>query len=114
MQNYLLIEPNTLLIIILFASIGGLTSVITRISKIDLKEEISRIAVIVPGFSKPFVAAAFAIVVYFILQNKIVGITIGAEAGSGGYGIFAVTSFLCGFSERFAGDIISRVSAERS
>ena len=59
-------------------------------------------------------ATAFGVVVYFILQNKIVGITIGSESESNSNGVYAVTSFLCGFSERFANDIISRVTAERS
>jgi hypothetical protein len=110
----LLIAPKLLIIIVLFSGIGSTTSVLTRLSSIDLREEISKFLVFVSGFSKPFVATAFAVVVYLILKNKIVGITVGSGSDGDNDGVYAVTSFLCGFSERFASDIISRVTASPS
>jgi hypothetical protein len=56
----------------------------------------------------------FAVVVFLILDSKVLDIKIGTSAGGGkNDGIYLVTSFLCGFSERFATDIISRVSFEK-
>jgi hypothetical protein len=110
----LLIAPKLLIIIVLFSGIGSTTSVLTRLSSIDLREEISKFLVFVSGFSKPFVATAFAVVVYLILKNKIVGITVGGTSGGDNDGVYAVTSFMCGFSERFANDIISRVTVTPS
>jgi hypothetical protein len=110
----LLIAPKLLIIIVLFSGIGSTTSVLTRLSTIDLREEISKFLVFISGFSKPFVATAFAVVVHLILKNKIVGITLGGGSDGENDGVYAVTSFLCGFSERFASDIISRVTASPS
>jgi hypothetical protein len=114
LSNNHFIDPQLVIILVLFAGIGSVTSLLQRISSIDLREEINRSFVFISGGSKPFVATAFAIIVYFILENKIVGITVGNPSGSDHTGVYIVTSFLCGFSERFATDIISHVSATPS
>jgi hypothetical protein len=101
------IAREFLILIFVFAGLGSLTSVLTRISSIDLKEETSNFSVFVSGFSRPLVAMFLAVVVYLIVNGQIVDIKLGnpndPKAG------YLVISFLCGFSERFAEDIISRV-----
>ena len=69
--------------------------------------------IILSGATKPIVAAIFAIVVYLVLDLNVLDIQFGGVK-SNGNGIYLVSSFLCGFSERFATDIISRVPFGRS
>jgi hypothetical protein len=104
------VSPWLLVLLFIFAGMGSVTSILTRISSIDLKKETSYFSVYLSGFSKPVVAIFLAVVVYLILTLKIVDIRFGNPPDSWANGIYLVTSFLCGFSERFAKDIISRVS----
>jgi hypothetical protein len=104
------IQPQLLVLILVFAGIGSTTSILTRLASIDLRAETSTFSVYVSGLARPFVAVSFAVVVYFILDTKMIDITIGSTAGGRSPGVYVVTSFLCGFSERFANDIISRIS----
>lgn len=103
------ITTQLLMLLFVFAGIGSLTSVLTRISSIDLKEETGSFSVFVSGFSRPMVAIFFALIVYLILDSKILDVKIGSPSEGKVGAIYLVTSFLCGFSERFAQDIISRV-----
>jgi predicted membrane channel-forming protein YqfA (hemolysin III family) len=103
------IPTQLLMLLFVFAGIGSVTSVLTRISSIDLKNETSNFSVFLSGFSRPLIAIFFALIVYLILDTKILDMKLGNPTDSRGGAIYLVTSFLCGFSERFAQDIISRV-----
>ena len=103
------VAPKLLILLFVFAGVGSLTSVLTRISSIDLKEETSNFSVYVSGFSRPLIAIFFAVIVYLILDTKILDVKFGSPTEVKAGAIYLVTSFLCGFSERFAQDIISRV-----
>jgi hypothetical protein len=97
------------ILIFVFAGIGSLTSVLTRISSIDLREETSNFSVYLSGFSRPLVATVLAVIVNVIVNGGIVDIKLGSSGdGKSGAGCLVI-SFLCGFSERFAEDIIARV-----
>jgi hypothetical protein len=98
-----------LVLIFVFAGLGSVASVLTRISSIDLREETSSFSVFVSGFSRPLIAMVLALVVYLILDAKLVDIRFGNPSEPKANAIYLLTSFLCGFSERFANDIISRV-----
>ncbi len=103
------VAPNLLLLILLFAGLGSVASVLSRLSSIDLRQEPSDFMIILSGATKPLVAIIFAIVVFLILDLKVLDIQFGSSSGVKSNGIYLVSSFLCGFSERFATDIISRV-----
>jgi hypothetical protein len=103
------ITGNILGSIFLFAGIGSITSVLTRLSDIDLRQQISNSLIFISGATRPVVAIFFAMIVFLILKMKIIDIHFGSDSASPD-GIYLVTSFLCGFSERFASDIISRVN----
>ena len=104
------VAPRLLLLILLFAGLGSIASVLSRLSSIDLRQEPSYVMVMLSGATKPIVAIIFAIVVFLILDLKVLDIQFGSSTGPKSNGIYLVSSFLCGFSERFATDIISRVS----
>jgi hypothetical protein len=92
-----------------FAGLGSVTSVLIRLSSLDLREETSRALLMLSGASKPLVAIAFASIVYIVLKYKLVAVTLGTpealthEADEAAYWIAA---FLCGFTERFGSDIV--------
>lgn len=108
MEHY--VERQLLVLMFVFAGLGSIASVLTRISKIDLRDETSNFSVIMSGFSRPLIAIFFALVVYFILDTHMLEIKLGSASEPKVNAVYLVTSFLCGFSERFAKDIISRVS----
>jgi hypothetical protein len=101
------IARDLLVLIFVFAGIGSLTSVITRIASLDLKEETSNFSVFMSGFSRPLVAMILAVVVYLIVNGHMVDIKLGSSSDP--RLAYLVMSFLCGFSERFAEDIVARV-----
>jgi hypothetical protein len=113
-SNAQFIDSRLLLLILMFAGMGSITSVLTRISSIDLSEETSDFSVFISGFARPVVAIFFAIVVYLILTSKIVDIKFGNPPGDQANGVYLVSSFLCGFSERFATDIIANLPTATS
>jgi len=100
------LKPELLPLLLIFASMGSFTSILTRLSKIDLRQETSRRMLYVSGATKPLTAMFFALVVFFILDLEVVSIQPGkAEAPNSG-GVFIIAAFLCGFSERFAKDLL--------
>jgi hypothetical protein len=103
--------PSKLLALILvFAGLGSITSVLGRLSSLDLRQETSDLMLVISGATKPLVAIVLALVVFLILDLKIVEIHVGNSDGDKANGLYLISSFLCGFSERFASDIIARVS----
>lgn len=87
-----------------FAGLGALVSVLLRLSKLDVVREISWPILLLSGLGRPFVASAFAVVVYLAMTTKMLSVTVG----DGQLGTGFVVAFLCGFSERFAQDILER------
>jgi len=101
-------DRETLIAIFTFSGMGSITSVLTRLSQLNFKNDMSRKFVIYSALAKPFVAISFASIVYIILQNKLV--VIGAfDSDQYLLPMIWISSFMCGFSERFANDIISKV-----
>jgi len=90
-----------------FAGMGSVASVLTRLSAIDLKGELRRKWVVTSAATRPVLALLFAGVIYVILQNDL--ITVLGSTGTDKGALIWVASFLCGFSERFAVDILERV-----
>lgn len=91
-----------------FAGLGSVASVLSRLSTIDLRDELRKKWVVVSAGIRPLLAIAFASVVYVILQNNLVSFH-GFEEGTSRDALIYVAAFLCGFSERFAADILDRV-----
>jgi hypothetical protein len=104
------VDPSLLLPIMVFAGLGSVASVLSRLSSIDLRQEPSHAMIILSGATKPIIAIIFAIVVFLILDLKVLDIQFGSATGSKSKGVYLVSSFLCGFSERFGTDLIARIS----
>jgi hypothetical protein len=95
-----------------FAGMGTVVSVLTRLRSLDLTDETSRNLVLISGASRPLIAVIFASVTFVMLKHQMIPLQIGtpssgSPAPSGQAGLVLVASFLCGFSERFATDLLS-------
>lgn len=88
-----------------FAGLGACASVLSRLTTIDLKGETSRAMVLLAAAIRPALAVIFACVMFVILKNKIV--SVGTEEVSSA--LIWISAFLCGYSERFATDMLERV-----
>ena len=112
-------DPSDIVPLFGFAGMGTFVSVMTRLNTLDLADETSRKLLLISGAARPLTAIFFASVVYVILRHQFIPIQFGppvvskatTQATSSGYqpAIGWVASFLCGFSERFATDIIGRL-----
>jgi hypothetical protein len=99
----------SMLILFGLAGLGSLVSVLTRLDKLTIPTMFSWPLVYLAGAGRPVVAAVFATVAYALLKGEIVGLgQIGRHIlGSGGPGWWCVVvAFLCGYSERFASDLL--------
>lgn len=94
-----------------FAMLGSLTSIMLRLSKIDLQDEDRRAFIMFSAAIHPLMAGGFMAVIYVILENKIISINLGTGDGAA-KAVEWLAAFLCGFSEKFAPGILDRVGAE--
>jgi hypothetical protein len=101
---------HTLALVCLFAAFGSATSVLTRLSSIPLAKEMSNPTLIVSGASRPSVAVLFALTVHLAIVANLVSIHVGSAATGASDAAAAAVAFAVGFSERFAKDIIVRIS----
>jgi hypothetical protein len=103
-----LAATDTVITLFVFAGMGSAASVLTRLSTIDLKDELRKKWVVISAGTRPLLAIAFASVIYVILKGKIVAFQ-GFDDDEHLLPLIWVAAFLCGFSERFAVDILDRV-----
>jgi hypothetical protein len=99
---------DTVIAVATFAGMGSAASVLTRLSTIDLSNELRRKWVVTSAATRPLLAVIFASVIYVVLQNGIVSFE-GLRDEPAKSALIWIASFLCGFSERFAIDILERV-----
>jgi hypothetical protein len=88
---------------------GSIASVLTRLSSLDLRQNARGQLVFISGIARPVIAIFLSIIVYMILDMGIIDVQFGRDPSARRESLYLVTSFLCGFSERFAKDIIARV-----
>jgi hypothetical protein len=106
--------PDVLLTLFAFAAVGSVTSVLMRLSRLNLREETSRGLLMLSGASKPLVAIAFASMVYIVLKYKLVAISLGTGEGLGqaaNEAAYWIAAFLAGFSERLGSDIVVKTDS---
>jgi hypothetical protein len=103
---------HVLALVCFFAAIGSVTSVLTRLSTIDLDQEISRGLLLLSGVARPAVAVSFAAAIFMILESNLIDLRLGGtEKGLSDAAAVAI-AFVVGFSERFAKDVITRISGD--
>jgi hypothetical protein len=100
--------------IVLFAGMGTLASVLTRIGQFRVSTYATRPLVVISGASRPLVAAFVAFGAYAFLRSDLATVTVNganvSDAGNAQF-IYLSAAFLCGFSERFGKHVIDRASS---
>jgi hypothetical protein len=97
--------------LIVFASMGTLASVLTRLNRFRLHNYATRNLVFISGASRPLVSVFMTFGVYAAFQSGLLGITINGKSASnfGATGYWTL-AFLTGFSERFGTNILQGVA----
>jgi hypothetical protein len=107
-----LIPSAKLPLVMLFAFMGTLTSVMLRLSSIDLRDQTNTMLILLSGATKPITAVIFAVVLYVLVAANFIEIHFGSQNEESREYLAMLVSFLCGFSERFASDILSRFGGQ--
>jgi hypothetical protein len=87
-------------------AVGALISVMSRLSsnKVRVDWEFGKDTLRTLGSLRPFVGAVFGLMTYIALRSGVIGIDLSNSAGSSYY--YIVFSFVAGFSERLAQDML--------
>jgi hypothetical protein len=103
---------HTFLGVTFSGGIGALLSVMTRMAsgRFELPLKTARDYVRLLGVLRPFVGAIFGVVVYFALVSELLAVRITGNPGRQFFA-FCVLSFVAGFYERWAQDVLVGVGA---
>jgi hypothetical protein len=94
---------------ILFGTLGSSLSIMLRFNEQKPhRRNIPSVDLFVVGFSKPIIGAVLALVLFAVYKARVVSLIAIADAAREPY-FLIVLFFLAGFSERFVGDILSRI-----
>lgn len=98
----------------LVAALGSIASVMIRLDKMHaLDEDQPSGFVLMSGATRPLVAALLSVAVFLVLDLGVVVIQLGKSTSADGHetpALRLVAAFLCGFSERFARDLLAAVT----
>jgi hypothetical protein len=99
---------------VIFAGMGTLASVLTRIGQFKVETYATRSLVVISGASRPLVAAFVAFAAYAFLRSDLATVTVNgtnvSDVQNATY-IYLSAAFLCGFSERFGRHVIDQASS---
>jgi hypothetical protein len=97
--------------LILFAGMGTLASVLTRLNRFEMKRYATRTLVLISGASRPLVSIFTAFGVYAVLTSGLIGVTVnGKSIDQLSDQAYWAVAFLCGFSERFGQRVLSNAA----
>jgi hypothetical protein len=99
---------------VLFAGMGTLASVLTRIGQFKMDTYATRSLVVISGASRPLVAAFVAFATYAFLRSNLATVTVNGNNVSdvsNATFIYLSAAFLCGFSERFGKHVIDQATS---
>ncbi|MBF0370646.1 MAG: hypothetical protein HQL52_14435 [Magnetococcales bacterium] len=123
------------LVVGMSGSVGAVTSVLVRIREIVASEDADPLTPFLTGFVKPLIGLSFAVFVAFAIQSQVIPITppelvnssavtqpasssdsmepvnLPSPKKSDPINFYIAISFVVGFSERFARDLISKVES---
>jgi hypothetical protein len=97
--------------LLIFAGMGTLASVLMRLGSFRIETYATRLLVMISGISRPLVAVFVTFAMYTILRSHLQTVTVNGtdltNVKQSSY-VYFTAAFLCGFSERFGKDLISR------
>ncbi len=101
------LDLDLLVIAGLLGAVGSIVSVAVRFKRFALREDITPQTIALSCALKPFVGMAFGIIVISLIESGV--IDIWAVKPSENIYFTLVIAFICGFSERFARDVITKI-----
>jgi hypothetical protein len=111
--NGVITEQFTLQMVV-FAGMGTLASVLTRIGQFKIESYATRSLVVISGASRPLVAAFVAFATCAFLRSDLATVTVNGHDVSNVSSttfIYLSAAFLCGFSERFGKHVLDRAAS---
>ena len=108
-----IMPPDEVLPLAFASFVGGLASLLSRIDDFSGVYIFDPFLVFLNSFLKPLIATVFAITIYALLKSGVVQIpNLQLNVQSDGYRyVFWAFGFVAGFSERLAGDFITRAGS---
>lgn len=85
--------------------LGSCVSIMVRINDFNTVKDADPTVLFLTGFFKPAIGASFALFIFSVISAGIIPLSIKAETSN--Y-FFAALSFLAGFSERLARDVVTK------
>lgn len=107
-ETILGVNTEILQLVALSGAMGSIVSILIRLDDFSKAIKTDRAVLFFTGFFKPIVGIAFALFVFSILSSGLIPVVIATEKAK--Y-FFAALSFVSGFSERFAQDVILKTEA---
>ncbi len=102
------LPPRLLLLTLLGGMVGSVASILVRLRDFEQSQGATPASLVLLGFSKPLVGGFFALFALAVMQAQLLPIKLPPDAVSESY-FFLALSFLSGFSERFAQDVVARL-----
>ena len=104
--DFVTTEPGKVLLAAVFGCLGGVVSLLMRLSEFETTRGRSRQFLLLSGTTLPVVGGIFAAVIASLLASKIINFGTSGPEGLSTW-LFIVIGFLAGFSERFTRNLLS-------
>jgi len=92
-------------LVVVMGAIGSMVSILVRIDYFARVKDPHLNTFVLTGFFKPLIGMTFALFVYLVLSSNIIPLEINITHP---HYFYAAISFVSGFSERIARDLISK------
>lgn len=102
--TFLGINADILSLVVISGAIGSIVSIMVRIDDFARIKNVEAIVLFLTGFFKPVIGMSFALFIFAAISSGLLPLSIPKEQANL---FFAALSFLAGFSERFARDVMS-------
>jgi len=107
-QTILGIETEKLALVAFSGALGSIVSIMVRLHEFARLPSDDQAIQFFTGLFKPIVGMAFALFIFAVLSSGLIPVTI--QDGKALY-FFAALSFVAGFSERFAQDVVTKAES---
>jgi hypothetical protein len=109
LEEFFGIQAQLFVIVAVGGAVGSIVSMMARIQDFAGLKGTDPSVLFFTGFFKPVIGASFALFIFALIQSGLIPVTI--KPGTEKYFLLAL-SFICGFSERLARDVVSSSGRE--
>lgn len=102
--TFLGVNADILSLVVIAGAIGSIVSIMVRIDNFARIKNAEAIVLFLTGFFKPVIGMSFALFIFAAISSGLLPLSIPKDQANL---FFAALSFIAGFSERFARDVVS-------